>query len=361
MIEQFEQQANDIEEEPEAEDSREKKEKGKHVGGFTMAEMSPEKIAAQEEATEKTEWERQRIEYYRSLRYDFNACDVDSWLDTLYEQREAKYKPQENPSWNQVRKEAGIGFFENAFAFLSKDKKKSIDAKKAEVKKSLQEEVDRYNAAEEERCRKENAMLIQKLEAKQARLTAHKRFEVESYFAFVLEQDSFMLDGNDFSIDFNLLYDSEKRQLIVDYKLPVMDQVPRVKEWRTDKQNDVVPKEMNKTDYLEMYERILFDLSVRTVGMLFISDTNNVLSSIVFNGYCVYNDWQKMPTVLISFTMPKDRYSYDKVRKMDFISKLEIAKLDEVRYLNDIHSQKAPTDLWKTPPFIQVVPIRSSF
>lgn len=326
-----------------------------------MAEMTPERIAAQREASEKTKWERQRIEYYLSLRYDFDPCDVDFWLETLYKQQQEVYKPQKDPSWNLVRKEAGIGFFENVFSFLSKEKKKSIDTKKAAAKEVLQKEVDSYNAAEKERCIKNNSLLANKLKAKHDRLIAHDPTEVESYFTFALKQDTFLLDGNDYPIDFNLLYDSVNGQLIIDYKLPVMNQVSRVKEWKIDKNNDIVPKEMNKTDYLDMYERILFDLSVRTVGILFESDSSNVLSSIVFNGSCVYSDWQNMPTVLLSFTMPKSRYSYDKARKMDYISKSEIGKLDEVRYLDDIHSQKAPADLWETPPIKPVFPIRSSF
>ena len=36
-----------------------------------MAEMTPEKMAAQEDVADRTEWERQRIEYYLRIRYDF--------------------------------------------------------------------------------------------------------------------------------------------------------------------------------------------------------------------------------------------------------------------------------------------------
>lgn len=326
-----------------------------------MAEITPEQIAAQEEADQRTDWERQRIEYYLGLRYNFRACDVDSWLNTLYDQQKAVYKAQKNPSWNQVRKGAGIGFWENAFAFTSKEKKKALDAKKTEAQKRLQEKVDEANAAAWERNSAYNSRLSDRLKAKLSRLTAHNPDEVEEYFTFALNNDSFLLDGNDYYLYFNLVYDAESKQLIIDYELPEMDKVSRVKEWKVDKNNDVVPKEMNKTDYLEMYERILFDLSMRTVGILFESDSNNVINSIVFNGSCLYNDWQDMPTVLISFVIYKNQYSYDRVRGMDYISKMEVAKLNNVRYLNDIHLQKPPADLWETPPSKLVVPFKSSF
>ena len=107
-----------------------------------MAEMTPEKMAAQEDVADRTEWERQRIEYYLRIRYDFRTCDVDTWLDTLYNQQKRVYKAKKDPSWNQVRKGAGIGFLENAFAFVSEDKKREIKEKKEVVRKELQEEVD---------------------------------------------------------------------------------------------------------------------------------------------------------------------------------------------------------------------------
>ena len=326
-----------------------------------MADITTEKIEAQEEAEARTEWERQRIEYYHGLRYNFSTCDVDYWLDTLYNQQKAIYKAQKDPSWNQVRKGAGIGFWENAFAFISEEKKKALDTRKAEVRKRLQEKVDRANAAEWERCSAYNSRLSERLKDKLGRLTAHKAEEVEEYFTFALNLDSFALDGDEYRLNYNLFYDADNRQLVIDYELPEMDKVSRVKEWKVDKNNDIVPKEMNKSDYLEMYERILFDIAMRTVGILFESDSNNVLSSIVFNGSCVYNDWQDMPTILLSFAIPKGQYSYKRIRGMEFISKAEVAKLKEVKYLDDIRSTRAPADLWETPPSKLVVPIRSSF
>ena len=326
-----------------------------------MNVMTREKIALQQEAEQKTDWEHQRLEYYKGLRYNFKTCDVDYWLDTLYDQQKAVYKAQKSPSWNQVRKGGGIGFWENAFAFVSEEKKKALDAKKTEVRKRLQEKVDKANAAEWDRCSVYNSRLSKRLKDKLSRLTAHNSDEVEEYFTFVLNLDSFALDGDEYHLNYNLVYDADKKQLIIDYELPEMDKVSRVKEWKVDKNLEIVSKEMNKSDYLEMYERILFDLALRTVGILFKSDSNNVLNSIVFNGSCVYNDWQEIPTILISFVISKSQYSYDRITRMDCISKAEVAKLKEVRYLDDICSQKAPIDLWETPPSKMVVPIRSSF
>ena len=56
------------------------------------------KQQAEEEASSKTNLERQRIDYYRSLRYAFVATTVDSWLAAYYNKHKAIFKPQKSPT-----------------------------------------------------------------------------------------------------------------------------------------------------------------------------------------------------------------------------------------------------------------------
>lgn len=148
---------------------------------------------------------------------------------------------------------------------------------------------------------------------------------------------------------------------MIDYRLPRSDEISGIKEWYVGKSYEIMPKEMNKTYYLELYERVLFDLSMRAVGILFTSDDRNVLDEIVFNGSSVYANWQTKPTIILSFQMSKSQYLYDRTRKMDFVSKAEISKLNNVKYLGDIHSEKPPAELLESPPSKLVVPIKTSF
>lgn len=324
--------------------------------------VNPElKRQAEEAAASNTEWERQRIDYYRSLRYDFSVTTVDSWLNDYYDKYVEVYRPQKDPSWNQIRKDADVGFFENVFAFLSSEKKKTITVKREQSRKKLQAKVDEANRIERDRCNRFNDRLNLEVSAKLGRFLQCDAMEVSEYFRFALLKDSYLLDGTETIPNFNLLYVPEKKRLVIDYNFPLMEQISRTKEWKVGKDNEISPKDMNRADYLEMYERVLFDLSVRTVGILFESDNRNVINESVFNGSCLYSEWQNMPTVILSFLMSKSQYSYERVRKMDYVSKSEIAKLDTVSYLDDIHATKAPADLWETPPSKLVVPIQSSF
>ena len=319
------------------------------------------KQQAEEEAYSKTEWERQRIDYYRSLRYDFAVTIVDEWLDDYYIEHEAVFKPAKNPTWNQIRKNAGVGVLENMLSVFSKDKKEAIAAKKEQYREKLQRRVDRANECERERCNRVNNRIKNEVSEKLNRFTACDGQEVEEYFCYALSKDFYSIDGTESVPNFRLLYIAGEKRLVVDYKLPLMGQVSRIKEWKVGKNLEIMPKEMNKTDYLEMYERIIFDLSLRTVGILFGSDNKDIINEIIFNGSCVYSDWQDMPTIILSFLMAKNQYLFERVRGMDCISKAELSKLENIRYIGDIHSDKPPADLWETPPSKLVVPIQSSF
>lgn len=316
---------------------------------------------AEEVASYMTEQEHIRIESYRNLRWDFGVTTVDAWLNAYWREHESVFKPEKDPTWNEIRKDAGIGFLENMVSVFSSSKKKDIVAKKDKSRRKLQLEVDEANKRKQKRCDRANNRLKANISDKLTRFTACDEGEVEEYFCYALKQDLYMLDGIECTPNFNLLYIPEEKRLVVDYELPLMEDIPRTKEWKADKNNEIVPKNMNKSDYFEMYERIIFDISVRTVGILFDSDNMNVLNEIIFNGSCVYRDWQEMPTIILSFIIAKNRYSFERVQSMDFISKAEIAKLENVRYLGDIHSEKAPADLWETPPSKLITPFQSSF
>ena len=327
-----------------------------------MNDVNPElKQQAEEDAYFKTECERKRIDYYRRLRYDFAVTTVDAWLDEYYAEHREVFTAKKDPTWNQIRKDAGIGIIENMLSFFSEDKRKAIAEKKEQSRKKLQLEVDEVNKREWERCSRVNNRIKAEASKKFNRFTARDEQAVEEYFRYALSKDSYLLDGTESIPNFQLLYISEKKRLVVDYNLPLREQISITKEWKVGKNLEIIPRDMNKTDYLEMYERVLLDFSLRSVGILFGSDNKNALNEIVFNGSCVYSGWQDMPTIILSFVMTKKQYSFERIKRMDCISKAEIAKLDNVRYLGDIHSEKPPADLWETPPSKLVVPIQSSF
>ena len=319
------------------------------------------KYQVEAEVARRTEVEQRRIDYYRSLRYGFYATSVDKWLGHYLEQHEVIYKPQKDPSWNQIRKAAGIELLEYIFALRAKDKKKIVADKMKKSRNKLKEQIDAANKRELERCRSLNSQLESAIRDKSKHLDELDPFEVQDFFEYAIEINSYSLDCiNQYPQRFNLMYVPKRKRLVVDYELPTIDYISNNKEWKVGRNNEISPKKMNKTDYLEMYERILFDLSIRVIGILFESDSRNVINEVVFNGLCQYYGWQNRPTVLLSFLVTKDSYSYEKVQKMDFVSKVFVSKLAKIEYLDDVDNKKPPADLWETPPSKIVIPIQSS-
>lgn len=325
-----------------------------------MAEINPKKLAAQREAEAQTEWERQRREAYRVLRFNFTPTNLDAWLEEQFERKKSVFIATKSPTWNEVRYEAGVSIWNNIMAVFSSDKRKAIKEKKAVAKEAMQADIDNENAIKRERCDAHNTELTELLQQMRKRFMAHDPKMVENYFEDVLRSDSYTLDGEEFVTDFRSRYYPDEQQLSIDYLLPNMEMVSRIKEWKISKDLELKSKDMNKTDYLEMYETLLFDIAMRVVGIIFESDSEDVLRSIVFNGSCVYSSQQEIPTVLLSFIFKREKYSYSKVKRLDFVSKQEIASLEDARYVDDIHSKKAPAILFETPPIRQVIPIRSS-
>lgn len=318
-----------------------------------------EKAAAQQEAFNRTEWEHQRLESYKSLRYDFHPVNVQYWYDKIFLEEKQYYKPLKYPSWNEIRKAAGVGFLDNINPFKSAEKKKNIEEKRNKAEKELKEKVDEENEKRKKWCNEYNDKLKATLDSRYRRFLAYDMDEISGYFNYVLRQDSYSFDGNVFPIDFCLDYVDANKRLVVDYKFPTTIDISKIKEWSVNKFNEIIPKEMNKSDYLDLYERILFDLAMRVVGLLYYSDDKNVVNEIVFNGSCVYNNYQQKPTILLSFIIPKTQYSFERIKRIDFVSKSEIAKLEKVSYLDEITSSKPPAALGEEYPTKMVVPFES--
>lgn len=322
-----------------------------------MTLSTEEKETLQAEADRRTEIELQRIDSYSLLKYNFESKKVYDWLDELYNKNKVNYHYKEYPSMSKVRKRAGIGFLEYYSSFLGGNKKEVIRQKISESKKELYLEIDNYNVEERNRCDKYNNRLSIHYKKLLDSFIEGDPTVVEDYFTYVVGSDSFILDEYEYNVQFKLEYHKDNKQLVIDYKLPTANDVPQVEKWII--KGDTIEPKMIGSQYSELYERIILDISIRIVGLIFESDTKNLLDSIIFNGSCLYSDSQNKPTVLISFIIPKNTYSLEKVRKMDYVSKSEIAKLKEVRYLGDIHSDKASKDLLEKSPVKLVVPFKS--
>lgn len=86
--------------------------------------------------------------------------------------------------------------------------------------------------------------------------------------------------------DFELCYKEVAKTLIVDYSLPNIDDIPLIKQ---------INKQLNEIGFKEkelnnIYENILYQITLRTIYELCYNDKINAIEGVVFNGWANYID-----------------------------------------------------------------------
>jgi len=89
-----------------------------------------------------------------------------------------------------------------------------------------------------------------------------------------------------FPYTYELDYNPVNKLLLVEYQLPSVENIPTLEEVRyIDSRNEFTEKHISKTRLNNLYDNMLYQISLRTIQELFSINLANVLSSIVFNGF----------------------------------------------------------------------------
>jgi len=89
-----------------------------------------------------------------------------------------------------------------------------------------------------------------------------------------------------FPQQYELRYNSENKLLLVDYFLPSPNNIPRLKEVKYNKTLDQFKEYfLSETAFNELYDRALYEITLRTIHELYEADVVDVVALIVFNGY----------------------------------------------------------------------------
>jgi restriction system protein len=84
---------------------------------------------------------------------------------------------------------------------------------------------------------------------------------------------------------FKLAFVPESRQLVIEYELPIAAVVPAVRTYRYVKTSDTVTETARPIAQVRtLYASVVAQLTLRTVGELFVADTAGHVDAIVFNG-----------------------------------------------------------------------------
>jgi restriction system protein len=112
-----------------------------------------------------------------------------------------------------------------------------------------------------------------------------RKKEAIEYFNKALLMQSYYDEGY-FNKHIDLFYNTDNRILVVDYTLPNKDFFLNVKEVRYINSRDAFDiKLMNKNEYSQYYDDIIYQITLRTIYEIFFHDEIDSIEAIAFNGY----------------------------------------------------------------------------
>ena len=89
-----------------------------------------------------------------------------------------------------------------------------------------------------------------------------------------------------FPQEFDFEYLDDSGHLIVDYSLPAPAVVPRTKEYKyVLKRNEIVDVEMSDREFNALYDKLIYQVALRTIHELFEADVIDKISMMSFNGF----------------------------------------------------------------------------
>ena len=89
-----------------------------------------------------------------------------------------------------------------------------------------------------------------------------------------------------FPQDFELEFNPTNKVLIVSYTLPGLERLPRVKEVKyVQSKDELVETYLIDSAHHQLYDEVIYQVSLRTIHELFDADVSDVLEMVVFNGW----------------------------------------------------------------------------
>lgn len=119
-----------------------------------------------------------------------------------------------------------------------------------------------------------------------ARQDAYKAFDSEAVSEFCDVVMSVSEYPPSFPHEWNVIYQNETKTLVVDYFLPSPDDLPRLKEVKyVASKDDLTEVFLADSAVNKIYDNLLYQLTLRTIYELYLSDQAETLAAIVFNGW----------------------------------------------------------------------------
>lgn len=304
-----------------------------------------QKELAQQIADEETANEQRRIQYYRSLKYAYSPLDFDEYI-TLTE-RPLYPQPTKRSVYRDLRFSL-LDRFRSLFDATTKDK----------IEKQVQRELEKQEKDYRVLLKKRNT----RIQNRHAALINGDPNEIIKFVQTSIENNPFVLGytSQTFYQQFDLRLHRSAQTLVIDYDLPTSSEIPKTGSWKPEpKSGHAVQVPMKQTDFLALYETLLFDIALRIVGIAYRSYQHIHISSIIFNGYLSYEDKRFGKTgrsCILSVNIPRSQF--DKIEDMNkCVSKYFFSACEKAVYLGKLNSETPAKGLDTCPPG-DVIPLQ---
>ena len=132
---------------------------------------------------------------------------------------------------------------------------------------------------------------------------------VEDYFDIVLNASEY---PDWMPQDFNLEYRPRNKTILVDYSLPTVDSMPRLREVSfVASRGEMKEKVLTDAQARRLYDLVIYQLVLRSVHEMFTADYREAIGSVAFNGYVTAADpttGRVVTTCILSLHVAKDEF-----------------------------------------------------
>ncbi|RDB07394.1 restriction endonuclease [Runella aurantiaca] len=183
--------------------------------------------------------------------------------------------------------------------------KSEVSKRKNEIelyKRELQEIKKKYDLDFQRKC--------QDVDDFKASYLSGDEESVSAYVSIVLENSDYLFDWDR---DFKLAYNKDAGELLIEFKLPNIDIIPNVLEYKYIKTKDVIEEKFRKkADIDNCYKNLVTSLAIRTIHEVIEADQGGFISVVIFNGFVETIDKANGKTIfpiLLSISVSKDEFA----------------------------------------------------
>lgn len=233
--------------------------------------------------------------YFHRLHYiDLQPHTPEEYYDTLKDWGE--FKPFKEPKIRDAYKDAGITFGLRVKALFSSDAKAELEKKSKDAEAIHENDIrlalDRYQKCEKRFCDKQN-LQHKEVEERHRKMRSGDVEQIEEYFEFVLQQDSYSTDlESQFLIDVaDLQYDEVNKKLSFAYRIPNKEEILTFSSFVYDREQDeILPKSIDEKHQSVQRNHIMHRVLLRPLIMIYSSDLYGFINDVEITGFLEYYD-----------------------------------------------------------------------